>query len=158
MMKHHKQKRLKEGKGCLAYTSLLSLEEVRASTQAGQEPGGRAEGDVKTMEGCCFYWLAPQDLLSLISNRTQDQQPRMTLPGMGWALPHQLLTKKLLNTLPIAQFYCNTFSIEAPSSPVTSLCPVDIKLDSTTSPLTIWHINASQATTFPFSFIHKTSH
>lgn len=35
------------------------------------------------------YWLASPGLLSLLSYRTQDHQPRMAPPTMDWALPHQ---------------------------------------------------------------------
>jgi hypothetical protein len=42
------------------------------------------------------YWLTPHRLLSLLSQRTQDHQPRVVLLIMGWALPHQSLIKKML--------------------------------------------------------------
>ena len=56
-----------------AYTSILLFitKEVRTGTQAGQEAGVDAEA----MEGC-FLWLASPGLLSLLSYRTQDYQPR----------------------------------------------------------------------------------
>ena len=41
------------------------------------------------------YWLTPHRLLSLLSQRTQDHQPRVVLLIMGWALPHRLLIKKM---------------------------------------------------------------
>ena len=48
-----------------------SAKDVRTGTQAGQEAGA----DAKTIQGCyllaCFPWL-----LSLLSYRTQDHQPR----------------------------------------------------------------------------------
>jgi hypothetical protein len=47
------------------------VKEVRTGTQAGQGAGA----DVEAMEGC-FYWLASPGLLSLLSYRTQDYQPR----------------------------------------------------------------------------------
>jgi hypothetical protein len=56
-----------------AYTSILLFitKEVRTGTQAGQEAGADAESwrDV-------LYWLASFGLLSLLSYRTQDYQPR----------------------------------------------------------------------------------
>jgi hypothetical protein len=56
-----------------AYTSMLLFitKEVRTGTQAGQEAGADAEA---MEEGC--YWLASPGLLSLLSYRTQDYQPR----------------------------------------------------------------------------------
>jgi hypothetical protein len=53
-------------------TLLLITKEVRTGTQAGREAGADAEPwrDV-------LYWLAsPAPLLSLLSYRTQDYQPR----------------------------------------------------------------------------------
>jgi hypothetical protein len=50
---------------------LFITKEVRTGTQAGQEAGVDAEA----MEGC-FLWLASPGLLSLLSYRTQDYQPR----------------------------------------------------------------------------------
>jgi hypothetical protein len=54
-----------------AYTStLLFITEGRTGTEAGQEAGADAEAmDVP-------YWLASPGLLSLLSYRTQDYQPR----------------------------------------------------------------------------------
>jgi hypothetical protein len=45
--------------------------------------------------GDAAYWLTPHGLLSLLSNRTQDHQPRVTLCTIGLALPHQSLIKKM---------------------------------------------------------------
>jgi hypothetical protein len=52
----------------LPYTYILLFikKEVRTGTQAGV--------DAEAMEGC--YWLASPGLLSLLSYRTQDYQPR----------------------------------------------------------------------------------
>jgi hypothetical protein len=47
-----------------------SPKEVRTGIHAGQEAGADAE----VMDGC--YWLASTGLLSLLSYRTQDFQPR----------------------------------------------------------------------------------
>jgi hypothetical protein len=63
-----------------AYTSivLFTTKEVRTGTQTGQEAGADAEA----MEGCsllaCFPWL-----LSLLSYRTQDYQPRDGITHKG---------------------------------------------------------------------------
>ena len=46
------------------------------------------------MEGAAF-WLALLGLLSF-SDRTQDHQPRVEPLKTGWALPYQLLIKKVL--------------------------------------------------------------
>jgi hypothetical protein len=52
-------------------TLLFITKEVRTGTQAGQEAGADAEA----MEGWS-YWLAFSVLLSLLSYRTQDYQPK----------------------------------------------------------------------------------
>jgi hypothetical protein len=56
-----------------AYTSILLFitKEVRTGTQAGQEAGADAEA----MEGCSLLACSP-GLLSLLSYRTQDYQPK----------------------------------------------------------------------------------
>jgi hypothetical protein len=56
-----------------------SPKEVRTGTQADQEAGADAEA----MEGVT-YWLVSPGLLSLLSYRTQDYQPRdgMTHKGL----------------------------------------------------------------------------
>jgi hypothetical protein len=72
------KKQVAEERVYSAYTSILLFitKEVRTGTQAGQEAGADAEA----MEGCsllaCFPWLASPGLLSLLSYRTQDYQPR----------------------------------------------------------------------------------
>ena len=54
-------------------------------------------------------------LLSLLSYRTQDQQPREILPTIGWALPHQASPQ----ALPTAGSYESIVCIWAPSSLIT---------------------------------------
>jgi hypothetical protein len=59
-------------------------------------------------------------------------EPRTTCPGvspptMGWTCPHQSLIKKMPIGYPTARsFSQDIFSIEAPSSLMTSLCQKDI--------------------------------
>jgi hypothetical protein len=67
------KKQVGEEKVCSAYTSILLFitKEVRTGTQAGQEAGADAEA----MEGCYLLACSPS-LLSLLSYRTQDYQPR----------------------------------------------------------------------------------
>ena len=69
-----------------AYTSILLFitKEARTGTQAGQEAGADAEA----MEGF-LYWLASPGLLSLLSYRTQDYQPR---DGPTYRGPRPLIT------------------------------------------------------------------
>jgi hypothetical protein len=86
MHKHHDHEASWGGKGLfsLHFSYCCSLpKEVRTGTQAGQEAGADAEA----MEGC--YWLASPVLLSLLSYRTQDYQPRIAPPTMG---PPQLIS------------------------------------------------------------------
>jgi hypothetical protein len=67
------KKQVGEERVYLAYTSILLFitKEARTGTQAGQEAGAeqRPWRDV-------LYWLASLGLLSLLSYRTQDYQPR----------------------------------------------------------------------------------
>jgi hypothetical protein len=67
------KKQIGEERVYLAYTSILLfiIKEVRTGTQAGQEAGADAEA----MEGCSLLACFP-GLLSLLSYRTQDCQPR----------------------------------------------------------------------------------
>jgi hypothetical protein len=86
VMRHYDQATW-EGKVYLAHTStsLLITEgsQDRNSSMAGtwrQELMQRPRRDAA-------YWLAHHDLLSLLSYRTQDHQPRSGTPTMHWA-PH----------------------------------------------------------------------
>jgi hypothetical protein len=56
-----------------------------------------AGADGEAMEGAA-YRLVPHDLLSLLSSRTQDHQPRDAPPTMGWAFLHQSLIKACLQS------------------------------------------------------------
>lgn len=64
-----------------------SLKEARTGTQQGRNL--EAGADALAMEEAA-YWLAPQDLISLLSYRTQKHQPREgpTHSGLGPS-PHQ---------------------------------------------------------------------
>lgn len=105
----------------------LSSEGVRTGLQARLEPGG---ADAEAMKVCSLL-ACSHGLLSLLSYRTWDHQPRgMPPPTVDWALPHQSLIKKKHS---IAGSYEGIFSVEAPSSDGSSLCQVDIKLSSTIS-------------------------
>ena len=66
-----------------AYTSILLFitKEVRTGTQAGQKAGADAEA----MEGCSLLACFP-GLLSLLSYRTQDYQPRDGTTQKGTSL------------------------------------------------------------------------
>ena len=55
-----------------------SSKEVRIGTQTRQDPGGRSW----PWGHGAFYWLAQQNLLRLLSCRTQDHQPGMALLTM----------------------------------------------------------------------------
>jgi hypothetical protein len=69
-----------------AYTSTLLFitKEVRTGTQTGQEAGADAEAWRDAL-----YWLASHGLLSLLSYRTQDYQPRDSPTHKG---PSPLIT------------------------------------------------------------------
>ena len=78
-----------------AYT-FVSLFFTKGSQDRNSHRAGtwRQELMQRTWRGAA-YWLASPGLLSLLSYRTQDYQPRMVPPTMGWALPHQSLIKKM---------------------------------------------------------------
>ena len=61
------------------------------------------------------YWLAHHDLLSLLSYKTQDHQPRVEPPTVGQTFPHQLLIKKMPNRLAYSLIIHDIFSIGVPS-------------------------------------------
>jgi hypothetical protein len=67
-MKHHDQ-----SSWFLYHCSLLK-EKVRTVIQAAQEPGRQQLLQSPWRDAA--YWLAPHDLLSLLSYTTQDFQPR----------------------------------------------------------------------------------
>jgi hypothetical protein len=84
------QKQIGKGRVYLAYTSTLLFiskgSQDRNSSRAGicrQELMRRPGRDAA-------YWLAPHDLLSLLSYRSQNHQPRDVSLGwttVDWALP-----------------------------------------------------------------------
>jgi hypothetical protein len=63
----------------------VSMKDIRTRTRAEQHPGGRA--DAEAMEGAA-YWLSSYGLLSLLSYKTQNYQPGIASPTMGWALSY----------------------------------------------------------------------
>ena len=76
------------------------------------------------------YWIASPSLLSLLSYRTQDHQPRGDITQSGPALPHQSLSKKMLYWLAYSQILLEAYQGSLFSDDF-SLCQVDIKLSST---------------------------
>jgi hypothetical protein len=55
---------------------------------------------VKEAMGHADYWFADCELFSLLSHRTQDQQPRHgSTTHKDWPLPHKSLIKKMLYRL-----------------------------------------------------------
>lgn len=95
-----------------------SLEEVMAGTQAGQDPGSRAD----TGHGSVLL----TDLLLLACPACFLIEPRATRPEVAppiivWTLPHQSLIKKITG-LPSARSDGGIFPIEVPSSQVTPPC------------------------------------
>ena len=72
----------------LTYPESHPLRKSKAATQTGQEPGGR-----NWFRGHGGVLLT--GLLILLSYRTQDHQPRVISPTVGWAILHQSLIKKI---------------------------------------------------------------
>ena len=110
--------------------SCLSLKEVRTGIQIEQQLMQRPWRDVT-------YCLAPRGLLSLLSYRTQDHQPRggTTHIGLNSLIKNSL--RKCPTDLPVAQppggplFFFFFFSMEAPSPQMSLVCVKFIKLAST---------------------------
>jgi hypothetical protein len=69
------------------------------------------------------FWLTPHGLCILLSYDTQDLQPRVTLPTVTWALPHQSPVKRMYHRL--AQT-CSLLRVPLPDD--FGLCQADIKL------------------------------
>ena len=69
-----------------------TLKEIRAGTQAGQEPGGRSScrGHGGWCLLACSYCYSVCFLLEPRATR-----PEMEPPTLGWALRHQLLINKI---------------------------------------------------------------
>lgn len=66
-----------------------SLKKIQTRTSTGQEPGVRSRW--RPQRGAA-YWRAPHGLLSLLSHRAQDHQPRDGTHN-GQTLPHQSLVE-----------------------------------------------------------------
>jgi hypothetical protein len=115
--RHHDQKQLGEKRIYLTlpYHS-SSLKEVRTRAQAGQGPGQEL---MQRPWRDAAYWLAPHGLLSLLSYRTQDHQPRLVPSTMVWSLPHQSLIRKRSYRFVYDLILQRIFSTEAPSSHMT---------------------------------------
>ena len=74
--KHHDQRQLGEGKGLFALDFLILVHHWKKSGQK-----------VKQARNLEAYWLTPHGLLSPLSYRTQDQQPRHGTTHNGLATP-----------------------------------------------------------------------
>ena len=127
--KHHDQKASWGGKGLfvlLFHSHSSSLKEVRTATQTGQEPGGRSS--CRDHGGCCLRACS-----------TLFIEPRMVLPTMGRALPHQSLIMKIpyrFACSPILwMHFLNWGSL---FSDFYSLFQVDMKLATTCQKHTPW--------------------
>jgi hypothetical protein len=108
-----------------------SLKEVRTETQAGKEPGGRS-------------WCRDHGrvlftgLLSLLSYRTQDQQPRYSTTHNGLdPPPHRLPINKISFKLLWSLILRHFLSWGSVSSDDFSVCQVDLRLPSASSAV-IW--------------------
>jgi hypothetical protein len=114
-----------------AYTStmLFITKEVRTGTQAGQE----ARADAEAMEGCFLLACFPPPphplrLLSLLSYRTQDYQPRDGTthkgPSPTWSLiekmPHSRISWRHFPNW--SSFLCDNSSLCQTPNPFFSLC------------------------------------
>lgn len=76
------------------------------------------------------YWLAPHDLFSLLSYRTQGQQPRNGTIDDGPGAPLSI-TKKCHTGLSTVRSYGGIFSPEVAPFLMTLACVVKINLAST---------------------------
>ena len=96
----------------------LSLKEVRAGTQTGQEPRDR-NWCSRPWRGAA-YWLAHRGLFNLLSYRIQPQWPKDGTTQSWLDIPHQSLLKKM----PYRRMFVNgsIFSTGAPSFSMTLVC------------------------------------
>lgn len=107
-MQHHDQSPSWGGKGLFGlYFHIAVYRQRKSSSQRKQEPGGKScyRGSGGVLPRRALLW------------RTQDLQPRGTLPTVGWALPQQSLRK----CLP-AGSYVGVFSAEFSSFQITQVC------------------------------------
>jgi hypothetical protein len=67
--------------------------------------------------------LVLSGLFSLLSYSSQDQQPGVALPPIGWALPRESLIKKMPYRLAYSLTLLRCYpSSNTPSSQMTSVC------------------------------------
>jgi hypothetical protein len=93
--KHHDKKEVREERAYSAYTSTsLFITKGRQDRNSHRAGTWRQELMQRPWRGAA-YWVASPGLLSLLSYRTQDHQPRMAPPTRG--LP--LLTTNFENVL-----------------------------------------------------------
>ena len=98
-----------------------SLKEVRTGTPAGEElPQSSGRG--------AAYWLAAHGLLSLISYRTQDHQPRDATNHSGLGPSQKSLIKNMRYRLAYSLSVQRHFLSWGSLSDDSSLCQVGIKL------------------------------
>ena len=107
---------LGEERICLVYLPiLLFIMEGSQDKNSNRSETWRQELMQKPWR-CAAYWLVSHGLLSLLSCRTQDHQPRMAPPTVGCVLPRQL--RKYLT----GGAYEGIFSSEVPSFQITLAC------------------------------------
>jgi len=111
------KEQVREEKVYSAYTStLLLISKGRWDRNSNRTGSWRKELRQRLWSGTA-YCLAPHVLLSLLSYRTQDHQPRNGAAHSGPGSPHQSLRK-----CPTAGSYGHMFTTEVPSSLMTLAC------------------------------------
>jgi hypothetical protein len=95
VIKYQHQKQVKEKRVCLAYdvTPLFTVEGSQDRNPHGA--GAWRQEMMQRPQKFAAYWLAPHGLLSLLSYRTQNHQPRVGTTHSGLSSPHQSVVKKM---------------------------------------------------------------
>lgn len=93
-MKTHKQK--KPGRKGFIRLTYPESQSTEGSQGSNSNWAGICKQElIQRPWGIDTYWLATHGLLSLLSFRSQDQQPTVALPTMGWAFVHHLIIKNM---------------------------------------------------------------
>jgi hypothetical protein len=82
-MKHHDQKQVGEERFYLAWTSTLLSIFVESQDRNSNRAGIWRQELMQKPQRSAVYWLAPQGLLSLLSYRTEEHQPRGDITHNG---------------------------------------------------------------------------
>lgn len=93
-MKTHKQK--KPGRKGFIRLTYPESQSTEGSQGSNSNWAGICKQElIQRPWGIDTYWLATHGLFSLLSFRSQDQQPTVALPTMGWAFVYHSIIKNM---------------------------------------------------------------